>query len=192
MAEHGPDPQSPFRHPGRVLAGVTLVVALLVGWQVWQDWTRQAARQGPSGQAAVVQRPRPPFALTDLQGRRRSVKEWDGKVLAINFWATWCPPCRREIPSFNALQREYGPRGVQFLGVAVDDPKAVRAFLQELPVAYPVLLGEKEAMEVAVRYGDEAGVLPFTAIVDRQGRIAFVRYGELSEALARQVIESLL
>ncbi len=186
----GPDPNSPFRHPGRVLAWVTLAVALLVGLQVWQDWSRRAESR-ESG-TSLLQSPRPAFTLEDLEGRRRAVQEWDGKVLAINFWATWCPPCRREIPAFNALQQEYGSRGLQFLGVAVDDPDRVRAFLQEVPVHYPVLIGEEEAMEVAVRYGNEAGVLPFTAIVDRQGRIAYLRYGELSEELAREVIESLL
>ena len=186
----GPDPNSPFRHPGRVLAWVTLAVALLVGLQVWQDWSRRA--ESREGGTSLLRSPRPAFALEDLEGRRRAVREWDGKVLAINFWATWCPPCRREIPAFNALQKEYGARGLQFLGVAVDDPDQVRAFLQEVPVDYPVLVGEQEAMEVAVRYGNEAGVLPFTAIVDRQGRIAYLRYGELSEELAREVIESLL
>lgn len=151
------------------------------------------ALAGPADAPSPVSEPRPDFTLPDLTGTSRAVKEWDGKVLAVNFWATWCGPCKEEIPLFNTLQKKYGPRGMQFVGVAMDDKVSVQTYIKTHAIHYPVLVnGEDVAAELATRYGDDQGVVPYTAFVDRQGRIAFVQFGAMSEDLARQVIESLL
>mgnify|MGYP001547865850 CR=1 FL=1 len=131
--------------------------------------------------------------MPDLSGAHHAIKEWNGKVLAVNFWATWCGPCKEEIPSFNAMQKQYGPRGMQFIGVALDDAESVRAYLKSTPIGYPVLVGgEDEAMKLATRYGDDKGVVPYTVFIDREGKIAFLQYGAISPDLAREIIESLL
>ena len=140
-----------------------------------------------------MSQPRPEFTLPDLNGTHRAIKEWDGKVVAVNFWATWCGPCKEEIPQFNALQKKYGPRGMQFIGVAMDDRGSVKTYMKSNTIAYPVLVdGEDAAAQLAIRYGDDQGVVPYTAFIDRQGRIAFLQFGSMSEDLARQIIESLL
>ncbi len=135
---------------------------------------------------------RPEFTLRDLDGQLRSVNEWDGKVLVVNFWATWCPPCRREIPAFIDLQETYGERGLQFVGVAIDDPEKVRDYGATYGINYPSLVGENDAIEVATRYGNRVGALPFTTIINREGWIVYRQQGELSKAMAEKTILPLL
>ncbi|MCI0401255.1 MAG: TlpA family protein disulfide reductase [Gammaproteobacteria bacterium] len=144
-----------------------------------------------STHAAIGTR-RPDFTLPDLKGTARNVGEWDGKVLAVNFWATWCPPCQEEIPEFIELQKEYGPRGLQFVGIAIDDLDSVRDFAQKMEVNYPILIGEQDAIQVATTFGNTIGALPYIAIVDRTGRIVFARRGALSRDEAIKVITALL
>jgi len=177
------------------IAAGGLVYGIVLNWP-GQPGTAAAPppeASGPGDGASPVDQPRPDFAMPDLAGTSHQVNEWDGKVLAVNFWATWCGPCKEEIPLFNALQKQYGPRGVQFVGVAMDARAAVKVYLKTHAIDYPVLVnGEDAASNLAVRYGDDQGVVPYTAFINRQGRIAFVQFGAMSEDLARQVIESLL
>ncbi len=145
----------------------------------------------PVGLAELGSR-RPDFRLPDLDGVVREVQEWDGRVLVVNFWATWCPPCRREMPGFIALQRQYAERGLQFLGIAIDEQAAVADVVQELGVNYPTLLGQADAMELGRRFGNTLGALPYTVIVDREGIMVFAKRGELSREQAEEVILSFL
>jgi peroxiredoxin len=135
---------------------------------------------------------RPEFSLPDLDGRLHHPSEWSGKVLVVNFWATWCPPCRKELPMFVQLQDRYKAAGLQFLGIAIDDPAAVREFLARTPVNFPILVSEDQGVAVAQDYGDSIGALPYTAIVDRSGHIVLTKPGELSRQQAEQTIEALL
>jgi peroxiredoxin len=139
-----------------------------------------------------MQTSRPAFVLPDLQGKSRSVDEWDGKVLVVNFWATWCAPCRREIPMFVEMQQQYGDRGLQFLGVAVDNVADVSQFATEMGINYPLLVSEQEAIALAEQMGNRMGVLPFTAIIDRQGKVVFTKAGELSRKQADRLLLPLL
>ncbi|MCB1743650.1 MAG: TlpA family protein disulfide reductase, partial [Gammaproteobacteria bacterium] len=103
--------------------------------------------------------------------------------------ATWCPPCREEIPGFVRLQAHFAEQGVQFLGVALDSVENVQTFLTEQPMNYPTLLGEQDAMQAATAFGNSSGALPYTALVGTDGTILDVHAGELSEQSARQMIE---
>lgn len=123
---------------------------------------------------------RPDFTLPDTAGQMRSVQEWDGKVLVVNFWATWCPPCREEIPEFVALQQKYAVRGLQFIGIAIDEPEAVLPFMKAVGVNYPVLLGQLSGIDLSRKYGNRWGALPFTAVIDREGQIISVKGGSVS------------
>ena len=133
---------------------------------------------------------RPDFSLTDTDDVSRSVAEWDGKLLIVNFWATWCPPCLEEIPAFVRLQREFATRDVQFLGIALDSKENVRNFLREHAVNYPSLHGQRDAIDIGKRYGNSIGALPYTVAVARDGKVLLTHHGVFDEAAARALIEN--
>jgi len=135
---------------------------------------------------------RPEFSLPDQEGVIHKLSEWDGKVLVINFWATWCPPCRKETPAFVKLQEKYGKQGLQFIGVAIDEKDNVENFADTYGVNYPMLLGDLEAINVSKSYGNRFGALPYTVIVDRKGKISYIQPGELLETTAEEKIKALL
>ncbi|HEX5514616.1 MAG TPA: TlpA disulfide reductase family protein [Gammaproteobacteria bacterium] len=135
---------------------------------------------------------RPAFQLPDLNDQLQSVAQWDGKVVVLNFWATWCPPCVREVPMLVALQNELGQRGLQVIGIAVDKRDIARDFAQEAGVNYPILYGVQSALEVSQLYGNDAGTLPHTAIIDRRGIIRHIIRGELEREQLEAVVLPLL
>jgi thiol-disulfide isomerase/thioredoxin len=120
--------------------------------------------------AAPEPTPLPEPVLRDLDGRTRTLAEWRGKVVVLNFWATWCPPCREEMPEFVRLQRELGGQGLQFVGVAIDEPDTVREFLKEAPVNYPMLIGDEKAPAWADSLGNSLSALPFSVVFDGHGK----------------------
>ncbi len=134
----------------------------------------------------------PEFTLSDLSGQQHRTSEWRGKILVINFWATWCPPCLKEIPEFIKLQKQYTGQNLQFIGVAIDDDFAVADFIKTTPINYPNLLGQEQGISLAEQLGNAAGVLPFTVIVNPQGQIIHRQHGELSVEKILTVIKPLL
>ncbi|MGH8563339.1 MAG: TlpA family protein disulfide reductase [Gammaproteobacteria bacterium] len=135
---------------------------------------------------------RPEFSLAGLDGKTYGPGAWAGKVLVLNFWATWCPPCREEIPDLMALQAAYGERGLQIVGIAIDDPKAAHEYASRLKVNYPTLIGTWDGQRVAEDYGNRIGALPFTVIVDRHGRIAHTKPGQITRDEAEAIVIHLL
>jgi peroxiredoxin len=148
--------------------------------------------EGNQAAQAMINHPAPAFQLPDLQDKMHSSHEWDGKVVVLNFWATWCPPCRKETPSFVELQDQYGPAGLQFVGIALDEKSKVQDFMDTYGVNYPMLVGDDKAVEIAKGYGNRFGALPYTVIINRQGKIQLVQRGELSRDKAEQAIKQLL
>jgi thiol-disulfide isomerase/thioredoxin len=135
---------------------------------------------------------RPEFSLAGLDGGIYGPGAWAGKVLVLNFWATWCPPCREEIPDLMDLQAAYGKRGLQIVGIAIDDPKAAHEYATRLKVNYPNLVGAWDGQRVAEDYGNRIGALPFTVIVDRHGRIAYTKPGQIARDEAEAIVIPLL
>lgn len=130
--------------------------------------------------------------LADLEGRQQTLDQWRGKVLVVNFWATWCAPCREEIPAFVRLQEKYRTDGLQFVGIAIDQPEKVQAFSREFGINYPLLLGGIDTIEISRQAGNRIGALPFTLVLDRNGRIVSRELGKVRETELETRLKSLL
>jgi thiol-disulfide isomerase/thioredoxin len=122
------------------------------------------------------------MVLPDPDGREQALAQWRGKVLVVNFWATWCAPCREEMPQFVAAQARDGAKGVQFVGIAVDDVEKVRVFAREIGLNYPTLIGGFGAIELSRTLGNDLAALPFTIVLDRRGRVVHTQLGPLKAA----------
>jgi thiol-disulfide isomerase/thioredoxin len=129
----------------------------------------------------------PDFTLSDRNGKPTPVATWAGKSLVLNFWATWCAPCRREIPLLKALSTEWAPHGVEVVGVAVDHRDQVAAYASELKIGYPILVGEEDALDLAAKFGVDSPVFPFTVFTDRRGQVVTLYVGELHQAEANLI-----
>jgi thiol-disulfide isomerase/thioredoxin len=132
------------------------------------------------------------LSLPDTSGQRQSLSQWRGKVVVVNFWATWCTPCREEMPEFVRAQREFGPRGLQFVGIAVDEPDKVVQFATELGLNYPALIGGYGALELSKTLGNRLSALPFTIVIDRTGAVARTQLGPFKSDKLRSTIDTLL
>jgi thiol-disulfide isomerase/thioredoxin len=141
----------------------------------------------PTPSAAIPDR-LPAFSLADRTGKSVSIGTWRDKSLIINFWATWCAPCRREIPLLGSLHREWAARGVEVVGIAVDHAPQVAAYADETKIAYPLLIGEQDALDVAASLGFASPVFPFTVFTDRRGEVVTLYVGELHRAQADLIL----
>lgn len=141
-----------------------------------------AAALGAAGYlwlAPAAKVPAPAVSLVDLDGREHQLADYRGQVLVVNFWATWCAPCLREIPMLVEAQNELGGQGLQIIGPALDDPTAVRRFAEAHAMNYPIFAGADQVGPALVRLGDQRGALPYTLVIDREGHFAAQHYGEL-------------
>ena len=138
----------------------------------------------------VIGSQRPEFAAMDMNGELRNINEWDGKLIFLNFWATWCPPCLEEIPGFIELQHAYGNQGFQIIGIAVDNREAVPQYITESGMNYPALLADIEGIDLARRYGNDIGGLPYTVVINRKGVISSTFVGELDKNHAKKVLKN--
>jgi peroxiredoxin len=132
------------------------------------------------------------LSLPDTGGKTQPLAQWRGKVLVVNFWATWCDPCREEMPEFVKAQSELGSRGLQFVGIAVDQPEKVDRFARELNLNYPALIAGYDTVELTRPLGNELAALPFTIIVDRQGRVVRAKMGRLKLDELQDIVAKLL
>ena len=140
--------------------------------------TQPAAAPDPSGALPTTL---PDFTLADLEGKPRSILSWPGKSMIVNFWATWCAPCRREIPLLRELQKQHAAEGFQIVGVAVDIREDVVKFAQEIGIDYPILTGEQDGLDAVMKFGQGSIGFPFTVFTDNQGRIVLFHLGEIKK-----------
>lgn len=171
------------------LVAAAVIIALAAAYFVVSKQPGQTASQ-----AAREISSEPVFAasLRDLDDKLQPLKQWRGKVVVLNFWAPWCPPCREEIPDFIKLQDKYRERGLVFIGVALDEKIKVQAFADEIGINYPILLGEMEAVDLAKKIGNRLGGLPFTVVIDRDGRIVASAVGGLSLERLEKIVLPML
>ena len=130
--------------------------------------------------------------LMGIDDKLQPFEQWRGKVLVVNFWATWCTPCREEIPGFIKFQDRYGASGVQFVGVAIDQKQHVEPYAKEIGINYPLVVGGAETMEFARQLGNQRGVLPFTVVVDRTGKVSAREIGILRPDKLDSLLKPLL
>jgi thiol-disulfide isomerase/thioredoxin len=150
-----------------------------------------AAEARPGALISVVPAALPDFTLKDLYGHPHSMREWAGRPLIVNFWATWCGPCREEIPLLQHLRQERRADGVEVVGIAVDFAEDVRKFVAKTRIEYPVLVGEDDGVRAAAAFGVRNLALPFSVFVDRRGRILVLRMGQLHEDQAKLILDTL-
>ena len=132
----------------------------------------------------------PEWQLKDLDGNPVKLSDFKGKVVILNFWATWCPPCRREIPTFVSLQKQYADKGLVIIGVSLDEkgPDVVKPFVAKMGINYPVVMGDPK---IAADYGGIA-VVPTTFLIDRNGKVAAEHEGDADRATLEGEIKPLL
>ncbi len=161
-------------------AGIALL-ALLAGASLWL--ANEPPPRMPSASPASVD-PAALYAATfrDRAGETQPLGRFQGKVLVLNFWATWCAPCREEMPTFARLRSRWAARNVEFVGLANEEPAKVERFARELGITYPLLTGGAEVDELARRLGDTQGLLPFTVVLGPGGTVLVQKVGAYSEA----------
>jgi thiol-disulfide isomerase/thioredoxin len=152
------------------------------------DAATDAPLEGASLRAAAIPEVLPPFSINDLQGRPTSAAAWSGKSLVINFWATWCAPCQREVPLLKALSTEWADRNIEVVGIAVDHPDKVQGFAEQFKIPYPLLVGEQNALDLASKLGLSTPVFPFTVFSDQRGRVVALFIGELHRSQADLIL----
>ncbi|WP_067560773.1 TlpA family protein disulfide reductase [Halofilum ochraceum] len=136
----------------------------------------------------VVGARRPDFRLPDRSGEPRSIGDFGDRVVLLNFWATWCPPCLEEIPALDRLHQALGDQGFSVVGVALEGAEPVRAFAQKHEVGYPLLVGGREAFDIAAEYGNGRGTLPYSVVIDRSGTIRATHQGALTRDEAQALV----
>lgn len=133
------------------------------------------------------------FSLTGLDGVRHSLEDWKGKVVMLNFWATWCAPCLYEIPDLVALQKRYKARGLQIIGLGVDKEKKLRNVQRTLEINYPVLVVDPvDNSGLMKQWGNSSGAVPYTVVIDRDGRVAYVHHGLMNNEVFDEYVLPLL
>lgn len=131
-------------------------------------------------------------SLIDAQGIKQNLTQYKGKIIVLNFWATWCPPCREEMPELSQLYQEYQNKNVVVLGIAIDELALVKDFLLSSPMNYPIFIADNESMELGTELGNDKGVLPYTVIINADGNVIDTFFGRISKPLLETTIQASL
>ncbi len=164
------------------IIGLVVIIAMSAGIYTQQAVMSDTDTLKP--QKSVIE-----FSLPDLSGKQHQLSEWQNKLQIINFWATWCPPCLKEIPEFIKLQNKFKDKNIQFIGIAIDDKDSVQTYLQTININYPILIAGDEGLVLAQQLGNNLNALPFTLIIDRQGLVIHRQTGELHTKELLEIIK---
>lgn len=180
----------------RILAGVAVAAVAAGGGILAGHWasggnagTADAASVTGKQDAAVGQLWA--AAVTTPDGKPQSLALYKGRPIVVNFWASWCGPCVEEMPELSALQREYAKKGIQFVGLGVDSSPNIKTFLQKVHVAYPVYVAGFGGADVARAFGNTAGGLPYTVVIDANGTVRATKLGQIKPDELRHTLDAL-
>jgi thiol-disulfide isomerase/thioredoxin len=174
--------------PLKLCTGIAAVLSATVGFSM-PVTAAQVEKGKPINNARVL----PPLILNDLDGKEHNLNDWRGKVILLNFWATWCGPCQIEIPYFMKYQQNHAEKGLQIIGIGLDDAQKLRNYVRTLGINYPVLRADPERQyELLNQWGDPSGVLPYTVIIDRGGRPVFMQAGIFNDETFETIVKPLL
>ena len=179
-----------------VITFLLMLVAFFSGYLVnsslipSHEWTSESSRQTKNSEPSR-NLPYLENKFNDLNGKEVRLDNWDSKYIVLNFWGTWCPPCRKEMPLLSKLNNKYIEKNIQFLGIALDDPSAVASFLEEKQVSYPILWGSANVSLLMSELGNNFGSLPFTAIINSENIVLFTYLGEVEEEAFTKELEKL-
>ncbi|MBP9714239.1 MAG: TlpA family protein disulfide reductase [Sterolibacterium sp.] len=164
-----------------------LLVLCVGGFAAWPE-----SPPPLSATAAHAARQLVSLTLPDVQGREQALQQWQGKLRVVNLWATWCSPCRAEMPGFSRLQEKYAAKNVQFIGIALDTPDQVADYTARIPVRYPLLMGTSALLPIVAELGNLGGAVPYTFILGQQGELRWTHTGYWSESALDAVLIELL
>jgi thiol-disulfide isomerase/thioredoxin len=167
-----------------VVGAVVALVTVTVGYLF-------KTHQSQSRTQALAARQLTALTLPDLDGTAQSLSQWQGKILVVNLWASWCAPCREEMPGFSRLQQRFAAKNVQFVGIGIDSREKMREYSREVPVTYPLLVGDATLLGIVAALGNSAGGLPYTMVMDTDGSVRETHLGEWKEADLAATLESL-
>ena len=183
LPEHAPTQSPATAKTGFIVAMVGLL-ALLIGLAV-------ASRSGfAPTRIALSAAPLFTHTFSDANGQPQAIGQWQGAWLVVNFWATWCAPCVEEMPDLEKVQGEYANRGVTVVGLAIDNPTAVKQFRDTLNLKLPLLIAGAAGTDIARQLGNPSGALPYTVLIDRNGNIARSKLGQISASELRSWLEA--
>jgi thiol-disulfide isomerase/thioredoxin len=168
-------------------AGIAALAAVALATGVYVALERRAASPDPAAMSALTG-----TRLPNLAGGEASLDQWRGKVIVVNFWASWCPPCREEIPGLVRTQERLAANGLQVVGIAIDSAANSRQAAAELGINYPVLVAGLETIDLTRKLGNPAGALPYTLVLDRRGSLVTTHLGVISEASLERILGPLL
>ncbi|WCM19338.1 TlpA family protein disulfide reductase [Paraburkholderia bryophila] len=178
----------------RILAGALVAIVAACGGVLANHWFSGDSEVAHAAQAAAA-----PSAVeqlwaapvTTVEGKPQSLSLLKGHPIVVNFWASWCGPCVEEMPALSQLQRDYAKKGIQFVGLGVDSEKNVQAFLQKVKVAYPIYITGFGGADLARAFGNNAGGLPFTVVIDAKGNVRSTKLGQINPEALRQTLDAL-
>jgi len=177
----------------RLLVNLVAIAALMSGLYLSARYFAEpVVAPRPTEDGSLIGSVRPDFNLESNKGGFTTPADYSGKTLLINFWATWCGPCREEMPMLMDLQRQHGPNGLQILGIALDDAQSARNFVETYGISYPILVGLENVFETSAAYGNAEGVLPFSVLIDKTGIVRWQYAGKLHEDRISDLLSELL
>jgi thiol-disulfide isomerase/thioredoxin len=168
-----------------MIGGISLL-ALLAGVFSSQWISQTGLASDPSIKAFFAN----PWQTPD--GKPANSENWRGKVLVVNFWASWCPPCVEEMPALDRIAQEYASKNILIVGIGIDSPSNIREFLQKTPVSYPIVLGGLEGSNLSKQMGNTQGALPYTVVINSKGKSIYTKLGKISEEELKKAINSAL
>lgn len=173
----------------KLIALIVILFALWEGLAIYHSlnfWKRDSVQASPPD--GFSRSPILDLALPDLNQRIQSMRQWDGRVLVVNFWASWCEPCKGEMPMLRQLQAAWPADQVRFVGIGIDEQAAVSTYLRRQPMNYPMLLGSQATLDLTVPYGNRQSAIPFTLVFDPAGRVVLHKLGRVGESELRSAI----